>query len=494
MGAHKAFVYRLYPTEAQQQTLLRWEGVLRLVWNLAHEQRLRGLARTNADPKHYPSWYDQKKELTELRALHDWLREVPCNAQQQMLRHLDEAWQRFFDKKGGRPHFKAKGIDTMGVAEPDAKRSWKLVNESGQHVLRFPKLGALAVVVHRPLEGKPGTATITRDGDAWFVSITCELTTALSDKKRTEQARKPVVGIDRGVVNVLADSHGHREPRPAFLDVGATKILRAQKKLSRTAKGSKNRRKAREKLARAHRQVRRQREAFVHTQAHRYAKNHSVVVVEDLTIKSMVRSAAGTVEEPGTRVAQKAGLNRSILSSGWGLFVTLLDQKAVRFGAQVVRVSAAYSSQECAECHHVDAASRRSQSTFVCTKCGHLDHADVNAARVLEHRYEVSTRRTGGGDVCGGDAERQPGKQKPKAVRSRTPRKSGAQSSGLQAGDGLLPRGAGADGHGERGEPSPVAMHDRQLDRRRELVRAMLPRQPGVSLEQAHRTLGRAGA
>ncbi|RYE81282.1 MAG: transposase [Myxococcales bacterium] len=437
MAAHKAFVYRLYPTEAQQQTLLRWEGVLRFVWNLAHEQRLRGLARPHGDPKHYPSWYDQKKELTELRKLHDWLREVPCNAQQQMLKNLDVAWQRFFDRQGGRPHFKARGIDAMGVAEPDAKRSWELTTTSGQHMLQFTKLGAIAAVVHRPLEGKPGTATITRDGDAWFVSITCELTARLPEEQRTSQAGKPVVGIDRGVTNVLADSTGHLEPRPGFLVKGARKIVQAQKKLSRTQKGSKNRQKARQKLVRAHRQVRRQREAFVHTQAYRYAKNHSVVVVEDLKVARMTASARGSAEEPGTRVGQKAGLNRSILSSGWGLFVTLLEQKATRFGMHVVQVAAAYSSQECAECRHVDPASRRSQAEFHCTKCGHRDHADVNAARVLVKRYEESTRRTGGGEVCGGDGVSRPTKQKPKTARSRTPLKSGAQSSDLPVGDGL---------------------------------------------------------
>ncbi len=126
MVAHKAFVYRLYPTAEQEQTLRQWESVLRFVWNLAHEQRLRGLDRLDGE-KVYPSWYDQKKELTELRELHDWIKALPCNAQQQTLKHLDDAWQRCFSKLGGRPRFKAKGIDAMGIAEPDAKRSWKLV-------------------------------------------------------------------------------------------------------------------------------------------------------------------------------------------------------------------------------------------------------------------------------------------------------------------------------------------------------------------------------
>lgn len=431
---HKAFVYRLYPTAEQEQTLRRWEGVLRFLWNLAHEQRLRGLERLDGE-KVYPSWYDQKKELTELRDEHEWIRALPCNSQQQTLRHLDEAWQRCFQKLGGSPHFKVKGVDAMGIAEPDAKRSWKLVKRSGQDFLVFTKLGNVPVVVHRPLEGKAGTATITRDGDQWFVSIVCEVEVADPKPPLGEP-----VGIDRGVANLVADSTGHLEPRPAFLDKAEAKIAKASRNVSKKKKGSKNRAKAREKLAAVYRKVRRQRENVLHTLAFRYAKNHRVVVVEDLKIGSMVKSASGTVEEPGKNVAQKRGLNRSIMQMGWGQFVTLLEQKSVTYGSKVVRVPAAYSSQTCAACGHVDHASRRSQERFVCTACQHEDHADINASRVLRQRYEeMNTRRTGGEEVCGGDGVGRPTKQKPKTVRSRTPRKVGAKSAGLQAGDGLRP-------------------------------------------------------
>ena len=407
-----------------------------MVWNLAHEQRLRGLDRRDGE-KVYPSWYDQKKELTELRDAYDWIKALPCNAQQQTLRHLDEAWQRCFHKLGGRPHFKAKGIDAMGIAEPDAKRSWKLVQRSGQDFLLFTKLGNIPVVVHRPLEGKAGTATLTRDGDQWFVSIVCEVEVA--------DPKPPLggpVGLDRGVANVVADSTGHLEPRPAFLDEGAKKIAKASREVSRKKKGSKNRAKAREKLAAAYRKIRRQREHVLQGLAKGYAKNHRVVVVEDLKVKSLVKSASGTVEAPGVNVAQKRGLNRAIAQMGWGHFVKLLEQKAPVYGSTVVKVSAAYSSQTCAACGHVDAASRTTQARFVCTGCGHEEHADVNAACVLRQRYEeIHTRRTGGVEVCGGDAVGRPAKQKPKTARSRTPKSNAvAKSTAVHGGDGLPSR------------------------------------------------------
>ena len=227
---------------------------MRFLWNLAHEQRLRGLERRRGE-KVYPSWYDQKKELTDLRDEHDWIKALPCNAQQQTLRHLDEAWQRCFQKLAGRPRFKAKGADAMGIAEPDAKRAWKLVQRSGQDFLVFTKLGNVSVVVHRPLEGKAGTATITREGDRWFVAVVCEVEVA-DPKAPTGEP----VGLDRGIANLVADSTGHLEPRPAFLDQAEAKIAKASRALSQKKKGSKNRAKAREKLAAVYRKVRRQRE------------------------------------------------------------------------------------------------------------------------------------------------------------------------------------------------------------------------------------------
>ncbi len=428
---HLVAKYRLSPSPEQIATLLRWEGVLRLVWNLAHEQRLAGLARLG-NAKRYVRYQEQAADLTALRAEVPWINAVPCNACQQTLRHLDEAWQDCFQKTKGRPRFKRRGRDAMGIAEPDAKKSWRLTHEDGNPVLRFPKIGAIPVVLHRPMpEGKRGTATITRDVDAWFVSLVVEVGDALTPEDRAVQAQKPAVGIDRGVTHPLADSHGTLTKRPGFLDQGATTMAHLSRALARKEKGSQNRQKARVKLARAHRKIRRQRENFLRTLACRYAKNHGVVVMEDLKVRNMTRSAAGTVEEPGHQVAQKRSLNRAILAIGWSLFRVYVEQACRRFGTRLVLVNPAYSSQECAECHHVDGASRVGER-FGCTTCGHRAHADVNAAKV------ILRRRTDGVEVCGGDGEVRPAKQKPKTVRSRTTsKKDKAKSRVLQGADGL---------------------------------------------------------
>lgn len=428
MSTVRTFVYRVYPSEAQQQRLRGWEGACRFLYNLAHEQRLMGLLRLSGS-KVYPTAFGQARELTELRALVPWLDDVPRHVAQRILDRLGEAWDEFFAKEGGRPSFKKRGGPPIALEEFDPK-VWRL--DAAKGVVRFPKLGNVPVVLHRPLEGKAKTCSLVRDVDQWFVHLTCEV----SDPVPVDPLGPPVA-IDLGVEVAFADSHGGRVPNPRLGQAMAPKIAHLQRQVAKTQKGSKNRAKAKEKVAKAHRKLRRQREHFAHTYSYRYAKNHGVIVLEDLRLKNMTASAKGTVEEPGTQVAQKAGLNRALLDVAMFRFATLLTYKAPRYGGQVVKVQAAYSSQECAACGHVAAENRPTRSKFHCQQCGHQAHADTNAARVLLQRFH--TRRTGGEAVCGGIPVKGPMKQKSKTVRSRTSasKRSGSQSHGLQAGDGL---------------------------------------------------------
>jgi putative transposase len=368
--------YRIYPTPEQIARLDAWDDALRWLWNLAHEQRLMATGRSK-DERRYPTAFDQINELTELRAEAPWLAEVPRNVCAQLLVELDLAWQRCFKGLADRSRFKRKGRDRAPMIEPHPKL-FKVEHEGRKGTVTFPKLGAIRAVIHRLLRGKPKTCAIVRDGDAWFACISCEV-------ESTDPAPNdgPAVGIDRGVINLLADSEGRVLPNPRPLAQAEQGIAAAQRRVAVTERRSKRRARARLKLTRRARKVRRQRDHILHTEAKTYAKNHGTVVVEDLKVKNMTRSAKGTVEEPGTNVAQKAGLNRAILDSGWSRFVSFLRCKSEQFGSTVIEVPAHYSSQECAECHHVASESRTSQSEFECVACGHRDHADVNAAKVL---------------------------------------------------------------------------------------------------------------
>lgn len=401
----KSFRYRVYPTPAQVDRLTRWEDALRFLWNIAHEQRLLGLARPKCEQR-YPTAFDQMQELTDLRAELYWLADVPRNVSAQTLVELDRAWQRCFGQLGHTPLWKRKGRCAPGLCEPHPK-AWRLNGTA----LRFPKLGPMRAVIHRPLEGKPKTCTLKRDGDQWYASILCEIEVA-DPTPRPE----PVVAIDRGVANVVADSDGRIVEGPRFYEKALRRLAHAQRAVSRKQKGSSNQKEAKLRVARIHRKVRRQREHFTHVLTSGYAKSHGTVVVERLNIAGMTRSASGTIEKPGRNVAQKSGLNRGILDASWGRLVEQLRYKLTWSGGTLIEVPAAYSSQTCGACGHVSSESRKTQAAFVCVGCGHNEHADVNAAKVLKTR----ANRSG---LLGEGTVPEAARRTKKRVTLRTPRR-----------------------------------------------------------------------
>ncbi len=158
---------------------------------------------------------------------------------------------------------------------------------------------------------------------------------------------------------------------------------------ARKQKGSANQRKAYERVAELKRRKKRKLDDLLHKESAYYAEHYGVVVVEDLQVGNMTASAKGSPENPGKNVAQKAGLNRAILESGWGRFVTMLEYKLAERGGRLVKVPPHYTSQRCSACGHTEAGNRPSQAKFLCQSCGHAENADVNAAKNIENRYTV---------------------------------------------------------------------------------------------------------
>lgn len=363
MLIRNAFRFRVYPSSAQVTRMAAWQSALRFLWNLANEQRRMGLARPKCD-RRYPTAFDQGKELTELRAELPWLADVPRNVSTQLLVELDKAWQRCFQKACRAPRWKRKGHDAPSLCEPHPK-VWRLDGAT----LHFPKLGPMRVVVHRPLQGVPKTCTIRQEaGGQWFALVVCEIEVA-NPVPRTS----PVVALDRGITNAVGDSDGRLVPAPRFYEAAMRRLAHAQRVCARRKKGSKNREKARVRVAVLHRKVRRQREHFLHVLSHGYAKSHGVVVIEKLNVSGMMRGHCA----------------RGIADAGWSSFGTMLGYKLARSGGSLVEVHAAYSSQTCSACGHVDAQSRRA-SVFRCTACGHTEHADLNAPKILLGRANRS--------------------------------------------------------------------------------------------------------
>lgn len=181
-----------------------------------------------------------------------------------------------------------------------------------------------------------------------------------------------VVGVDRGVAVTLAYSDGTmlHAPRPAS-------VRTAAQALARCKRGSNRRRKAKTRLARAHARNADRRKDFVEKATTDLARRFDLIRVEGLRIGNMTRSARGTIETPGRNVRAKAGLNRSIMAGGWGLFADRLEDKAP---GRVEKVNPAFTSQRCSACGTVDREARESQAVYRCRSCTYVGNADVNAA------------------------------------------------------------------------------------------------------------------
>ena len=369
MRTYKAFRYRIYPT-AEQETLFRQTvGACRFVYNLCLEQRI--LERHRSNPRRLTT-YDQIKELTELKKEVPWLRDVPHHPVCQAIADLDRAFKNFFEGRASFPQFRKRGRrDSFRYPDPKQFKS-----ELGRIFL--PKAGWVEWVQHRPMEGTPKTATVSREADCWYVSIQCEL-----DAPEPCPNLGLPVGIDIGIAKPIVMSTGQVIQLPRAGKKERHKLATLQRKVARKTKGSRNQTKARMAVARFHARLARRRKDAAHKATTMIAKNHGIVVIEDLKVRNMTASAAGTVEEPGRNVAAKSGLNRSMLDIAPYQIRQMLTYKCPLYGGEMRTTPASNTSRECSVCGCIHADNRRSQAEFLCIGCGHYENADFNASKVI---------------------------------------------------------------------------------------------------------------
>ena len=248
----------------------------------------------------------------------------------------------------------------------------------------------MRVHAHRAVQGLVKTITVKREDRRWYVVLACDEVPAAS-----LPPTGAAIGIDLGVASLVTTSDGEHVPNPRHLAASADRLVDAQQALARKRRGSNRRRKARQRVAALHAKVRRQRLDHVHKTALTLVREHDLIAHEDLRIGNMTRSASGTVEEPRTGVAQKTGLNRSILDSGWGILLSVLAYKAESAGRVVVAVDPRNTSRICPQCGHVAAANRVTQAVFRCVACFYTGHADVvGAINVLRAGLALQAAQT----------------------------------------------------------------------------------------------------
>lgn len=406
-----AYRYRLYPTPEQAEALTQWCGCARAIYNAGLEQRKVAYRDYGVS-----LGYNQQGagELTDAKAALPWLAEPHSDVLQQALRDLDRAYRNFFDGRAAHPRFRRKGRRErfrIQNRERGPIQVRRLSRRWGEVVI--PKLGAVRFRWSRKPIGKIKHLTVSRDALGWHVSLCC----ADKSAKTTPPQIKPPVGIDRGVAASVALSTGELHSCPSLPPGQAERLRRLARRAGRQETARRRRPNDQRRRSRRHqrtldalaklkaREARIRRE-FLHKLTTDLAKSHGLVAIEDLRVANMTRSAKGTIEQPGTNVAQKAGLNRAILAQGWGECARMLDYKLAQRGGALVKVPAAYTSQTCARCGVVDPHSRRKQATFRCVGCGHTANADTNAAQNVLAAGLVVTARGAHGVASRGDEPR----------------------------------------------------------------------------------------
>jgi putative transposase len=391
--------FRLLPTPEQEDALLGHCRDARYVWNLAVEQH-----RYWQPGRKAPGYVEQSAQLTEARAEYAWLRAGSQTVQQQALRDFAQAMQNFFNGTHRRPKWRKAGV----------REGFRQVGVKPHHVERLnrrfgrvwvPKVGWVRFHLSRPVPPGVKSYRVTRDrAGPWHVAF------AHIPEPITGPGDASVVGIDRGVVVSAALSTGELLYAPG-LTPGESKRLKAlQQRLARAKRGSNRREETKRRIAKLKARERDRRKDWVEKTTTDLARRFEVIRVEDLDVQAMTQSAGGTIEQPGTRVAQKRGLNRAISGSGWGQLVARLQHKAI---GRVEKVPAAYTSQRCSSCGHVAPGNRKSQAVFECESCtSGRCNADVNAARNIAAGRAVTAR----GDLASGrSANREPQPSTPAA-------------------------------------------------------------------------------
>ena len=370
MKYRKAFKFQLKANPAQKRAMSRFAGCSRFVWN-------KGLAlqKDQLDAKQRcVSYVDLASKLVSRKKEEatTFLKEVHSQPLQQTLKNLDRALKEAFSKKNPKrfPKFKKRGCgDSFRYPE-----GFKIDERNSRIFL--PKLGYVRYRNSRAIEGVPKNITVTRHFDAWYVSIQVEIEVPIRVHEKVS-----AIGIDMGIAKFATLSDGrYYRPVNSFRKYEA-RLRFYQRRVSKKQKFSSNWRKVVKKVQHIHHKISNIRQDYLQKTSTAISKNHAIVVLEDLQVKNMSRSAAGSKENPGKQVKAKSGLNKSILDQGWSEFRRQLEYKQLWRGGKVIAIPPQNTSRKCSSCGYIAAANRKTQARFKCISCHFAFNADVNAAR-----------------------------------------------------------------------------------------------------------------
>ncbi|MGW3935728.1 RNA-guided endonuclease InsQ/TnpB family protein [Streptomyces phaeochromogenes] len=367
----------------------------RTMWNLLH-------AWWQMMPKEKRTLAHADSAIRQARADIGFLAVLPAQAAQAVLKTYFQAWKNCWGGWAAAPNFKARLRSVLSVDIPQGRdlnivrvqRRWGMVNIPKVGRVRFRWTKDLPVGKHANTDNRITGARLVKDALGWHIAFRVQ---ALEAKPEPHQG--PEVGIDMGVTVPIALSDSETYDHDEWLTVQEqAKLLRLEQRAARRKQhrnpGERTSRRLKhtyDQIAGLRAKAKRRALDWQHQTTTAIAKKYGTVVVEALNITNMVRSAKGTVDQPGKNVAQKAGLNRSISGEAWGRTVTMLTYKTAHRGGTLVKVPAPYTSRRCSACGFITPGSRQDQATFVCKNpdCDWSGNADHNAARNVLHLYRI---------------------------------------------------------------------------------------------------------
>ena len=372
MLINRAYRYELKPNIKQRILLSKHAGAARFAYNWGLSQRIASYEKD----KSHTNAIEQHRLLNSLKEeSFPWMYEVSKCAPQEALRDLDRAFQNFFrslkqGKKVGFPKFKRKGLHDHFRLTGTIKVNQKSV--------QLPRLGTLRLKEETQVEGRILSATISRKADRWYVSLTAQ-----QELPMPKPVEGPKIGLDVGLTAFVTTSNGEKILAPKPLKQSMKKLKRLSKEHSRKKKGSNNCKKSALRLAILHRKIQNQRLDFHHKLSTQLAKTKSIIVVEDLDVKSM---------------QQNRGLSKGIVDAGWGGFLRMLEYKTQWYGSTLLQAPPYYpSSKICSACQCIKDLMPLHIRNWQCEKCGICHDRDVNAAKNL---LNLSTESSSGIYAC----------------------------------------------------------------------------------------------
>lgn len=354
MEQKRTYKYRVYPTDEQKQVLARTFGCDRFVYNWALRQKTDAYYQQQCRL----SYKDLSAMLPRLKQQYPWLTDVSSVPLQQALRHLERAFLNFFDGRANYPTFKTKRHRQSATYTSNAFK-W-----DGTQLTLAKMTEPLTIRWSRPLpDGTiPSSVIVTKDGaDRYFVSLLIE-----EDIKHLEPV-EPSIGADLGLKEFVTLSTGETVGNPHFFHKDEKKLAKAQRRHAKKQKGSKNRSKARQKVARIHARIADRRSGFLHQLSTRLIRENQTICVESLHVKNMVKNHS---------------LAKAISDVGWSEFVSQLEYKAAWYGRNLVKIDKWYpSSKRCFDCGHILESLGLDVRVWICPECGIVHDRDINAAK-----------------------------------------------------------------------------------------------------------------